>query len=78
MTTTVLTRTLTGLAADAAVLGGPGKGTARRLAAIAAMLVGAICGALMLRTGVVLLMAFATGLALVTCLAYRATQRGAL
>ena len=77
MTTTVLTMTLTGLAADAAIFGGPGKGSARRLSAIVAMLVGAICGALMLRAGVALPMAFATGLALVTCVAYPATQRGA-
>jgi len=75
MTTTVLTMTLTGLAADATIFGGHGKGTARRLAAILAMLVGAICGALMLRADVVLPMAFATGLALVTCVAYRAVNR---
>jgi uncharacterized membrane protein YoaK (UPF0700 family) len=75
MTTTVLTMTLTGLAADATIFGGPGKGSPRRLAAILAMLVGAICGALMLRAGVVLPMAFATGLALVTCVAYRARSR---
>ena len=77
MTTTVLTMTLTGLAADAAIVGGPGKGSARRLSAIVAMLVGAICGALMLRIDIVLPMAFCTGLALVACVAYRATQRGA-
>ena len=77
MTTTVLTMTLTGLAADAAIFGGPGKGSARRLSAILAMLVGAVCGALMLRVGIVLPMAFTTGLALVTCIAYRVTQRGA-
>jgi uncharacterized membrane protein YoaK (UPF0700 family) len=75
MTTTVLTMTLTGLAADAAIFGGPGKGSARRLSAIVAMLVGAICGALMLRAGVVLPMALATGLALVTCVAYRVRSR---
>ena len=75
MTTTVLTMTLTGLAADATIFGGRGRGTARRLAAILAMLVGAICGALMLRADVVLPMAFATGLALVTCVAYRAVNR---
>ena len=75
LTTTVLTMTLTGLAADAAIFGGPGKGSARRLAAIVAMLVGAICGALMLRAGVVLPMALATGLALVTCVAYRVRSR---
>jgi uncharacterized membrane protein YoaK (UPF0700 family) len=77
MTTTVLTMTLTGLAADATIFGGPGKGSARRLAAIVAMLVGAFCGALMLRASIVLPMAFTTGLALVTCIAYRATQRAA-
>jgi uncharacterized membrane protein YoaK (UPF0700 family) len=77
MTTTVLTMTLTGLAADATMLGGPGKGTARRLSAIVAMLVGAVCGALMLRAGVVLPMAFATSLALVTCVAYRVTRPAA-
>jgi uncharacterized membrane protein YoaK (UPF0700 family) len=46
LTTTVLTMTLTGLAADAAVPGGE-KATAayRRVAAVAAMLIGAIVGA---------------------------------
>jgi len=54
MTTTVLTMTLTGLAADlrAEIRGGAGRATARaalgrRLLAIAAMLVGAITGALL-------------------------------
>ena len=54
MTTTVLTMTLTGLAADlrAEIRGGAGRTTARaalgrRLLAIAAMLVGAITGALL-------------------------------
>lgn len=76
MTTTVLTTTLTGLAADARILGGPGKGgSARRFAAIAAMVVGAVCGALMLRAGQVLPMAFTTGLALVGCVAYRMFHR---
>jgi hypothetical protein len=39
------------------------------------MLIGAICGALMLRADVVLPMAFATGLALAACVAYRAVNR---
>ena len=47
MTTTVLTLTLTGLAADRPDLGRPGSHTRRRGAAIAAMLVGAISGALL-------------------------------
>ena len=75
MTTTVLTMTLTGLAADAKIFGGPGKGSPRRLAAIAAMLLGAVCGALMLRTSVVLPMAFATALAFATCVSYRIFHR---
>ncbi len=45
MTTTVLTMTLTGLAADSKLAGGTGAGTARRASAVAAMLIGAIAGA---------------------------------
>jgi len=37
LTTTVLTMTLTGLAADSPAAGGSGKGSARRIAAVAAM-----------------------------------------
>jgi uncharacterized membrane protein YoaK (UPF0700 family) len=76
LTTTVLTMTLTGLAADARVFGGGGRnGSVRRTTAIVAMLVGAISGALMLRTGLTLPIAFAAALALATCLAY-ARNRG--
>jgi uncharacterized membrane protein YoaK (UPF0700 family) len=46
MTTTVLTLTLTGLVAHPSDLGRPGSHTLRRVAAIAAMLAGAISGAL--------------------------------
>ncbi|PSJ29067.1 DUF1275 domain-containing protein [Streptosporangium nondiastaticum] len=47
LTTTVLTRTLTGLAADA-----PGPATVRRLASLTAMFTGALCGGtLFLREG---------------------------
>jgi uncharacterized membrane protein YoaK (UPF0700 family) len=45
MTTTVLTLTITGLAADSAVAGGKGSRSGRRLVAVAAMLVGALVGA---------------------------------
>jgi len=46
LTTTVLTLTLTGLAADAAFKGGePATAVYRRVAAVAAMLIGAIAGA---------------------------------
>jgi uncharacterized membrane protein YoaK (UPF0700 family) len=75
LTTTVLTMTLTGLAADSKLAGGSGNGSARRFAAISAMLAGAVCGALMLRTGLVLPLAFTTALALVTCLSYMKLHR---
>jgi len=45
MTTTVLTMTLTGLAADSSLAGGPGERTGRRASSVAAMLVGAFAGA---------------------------------
>lgn len=77
LTTTVLTMTLTGLAADSKLAGGTGKGTVRRSMAILSMLVGALCGALMLRTGLVLPLAFAAGPALVACLAYPPAGRAA-
>jgi uncharacterized membrane protein YoaK (UPF0700 family) len=45
MTTTVLTLTITGIAADSAIAGGRGSVAGRRLIAVAAMLVGALVGA---------------------------------
>jgi uncharacterized membrane protein YoaK (UPF0700 family) len=45
LTTTVLTLTITGIAADSAVFGGKGSKAGRRLVAIAAMMVGALVGA---------------------------------
>jgi uncharacterized membrane protein YoaK (UPF0700 family) len=47
LTTTVLTLTLTGVAADSRLAGGPGGHPARRLIAVAAMLLGALAGALL-------------------------------
>ncbi len=47
LTTTVLTRTLTGLASEARVLGGPGSQAGRRLLAVGAMLLGALGGGLL-------------------------------
>jgi uncharacterized membrane protein YoaK (UPF0700 family) len=47
LTTTVLTLTLTGLAADSKLAGGPGGHPARRLVAVAAMFTGALIGALL-------------------------------
>ena len=52
ITTTVLTMTLTGLAADSSLAGGSNPKVARRTTAVAAMLVGAVSGAaLYLHTG---------------------------
>lgn len=48
LTTTVLTLTLTGIAADSWLGGGTGARTARRVLAVIAMLLGAIAGALLL------------------------------
>jgi len=45
LTTTVLTMTLTGIAADSRAAGGKGSKSGRRLVAVAAMLVGALAGA---------------------------------
>ncbi|MDX6251520.1 MAG: hypothetical protein QOF10_4880 [Kribbellaceae bacterium] len=66
MTTTVLTLTLTGLAADSVLGGGRSASPYRRLASVAAMLAGAAVGALLLQatiSGVILLAAAAVALA---------------
>lgn len=59
LTTTVLTLTVTGLAADSRVAGGPGAKPVRRLASIATMLAGAIIGALLVQVSVPLTIALA-------------------
>jgi uncharacterized membrane protein YoaK (UPF0700 family) len=50
LTTTVLTMTITGLAADSSLAGGHGGRTARRALSILAMFAGALAGAILLRT----------------------------
>jgi uncharacterized membrane protein YoaK (UPF0700 family) len=72
LTTTVLTMTLTGLAADSPVTGGSGKGSVRRTAAVVAMFCGALVGALLLKTSLVLPLLAASALALATWLIYGA------
>jgi uncharacterized membrane protein YoaK (UPF0700 family) len=74
MTTTVLTMTITGLAADSRLAGGSGKGTTRRISAVIAMLAGALAGALLLKTSLAWPLAWAAVLALIT-LAYEPTRR---
>jgi uncharacterized membrane protein YoaK (UPF0700 family) len=70
LTTTVVTMTITGLAADSPVAGGTGKGAVRRVAAVLAMFTGALVGALLLKTSLVLPLVAAAALALVTWLVY--------
>jgi uncharacterized membrane protein YoaK (UPF0700 family) len=70
LTTTVLTMTLTGLAADSPIAGGSGEGTSRRTAAVIAMLLGAIAGALLLKVDLALALAGAAVLALLTWLVF--------
>jgi uncharacterized membrane protein YoaK (UPF0700 family) len=48
LTTTVLTLTLTGIAADSRLAGGSGAKTVRRVLSVAAMLLGAVIGALLI------------------------------
>jgi uncharacterized membrane protein YoaK (UPF0700 family) len=54
VTTTVLTLTLTGLAADSWLAGGRSPRAGRRLAAVGLMTAGALAGALLLRVDVAL------------------------
>jgi uncharacterized membrane protein YoaK (UPF0700 family) len=70
LTTTVLTMTLTGFAAESRLAGGSGKGSIRRLSAVLAMLAGAVAGALLLKTSVVAPLGLAAVLALTTWLVY--------
>jgi uncharacterized membrane protein YoaK (UPF0700 family) len=70
LTTTVLTMTLTSLAAELPLFGGTGKGTARKITAVLAMGIGAAAGALLLRQSLVLPLAAAAALALVGRLLY--------
>jgi uncharacterized membrane protein YoaK (UPF0700 family) len=78
LTTTVLTMTLTGLAAESSAAGGPGQGSVRRVAAVLAMLVGALVGALLIKTDLWLPLVLAAVLALLTWLVYVPAARRAL
>ena len=79
LTTTVLTMTVTGIAADATLAGGPGSKLGRRGLSIAAMLLGALIGGLLvLRVDNAAPLALATGLlALISLLSYRAFRSAA-
>jgi uncharacterized membrane protein YoaK (UPF0700 family) len=71
LTTTVLTMTLTGLAADAPIFGGTGNGSRRRSTAVLTMITGALVGALLLKVSLALPLATASALALLSALLYR-------
>src|SRR5262245_21746402 len=79
LTTTVLTLTVTGLAADSRLAGGTNPNTGRRLAATAAMLVGALVGTvLILRVSVSAALAVAVALLLLNAIAgYRLSSSSA-
>jgi uncharacterized membrane protein YoaK (UPF0700 family) len=70
LSTVVLTMTLSGLASASPLAGGSGSGSLRRLAAVLAMLSGAVAGALLLKTRLFIPLVLAAALALVTWLIY--------
>ena len=70
LTTTVLTMTLTGLAADSRLAGGSGQGSVRRSTAVLAMICGAVAGALLLKISLVAPLLAAAALALLAALTY--------
>ena len=78
LTTTVLTRTLTGLASEASIVGGPGSKLGRRVLAAGAMLLGAFVGALLaLKVSIALPLAIALALVASTGLAVHVLSRSA-
>jgi len=66
LTTTVLTMTITGLAADSPLAEGSNRGWRRRIAGVVAMFTGAGFGALAIRHSVFLAMAIASGISLLS------------
>ena len=76
LTTTVLTLTLTGIAADSRIAGGTGGHPARRLIAVTAMLTGALLGALLvIHLDLVLPLAIAAALIAICVLAAHMLSR---
>lgn len=70
LTTTVLTLTLTGIAADSQLAGGSGANTGRRLLSVTAMLLGATIGALLvLHVDPTAALVLAAGILAIVCLA---------
>lgn len=70
LTTTVLTMTLTALAADSPLAGGDGRGSWRRGGAVVAMLLGAIAGGLLVKAHLAAAIGLAVVLALLTWIVF--------
>lgn len=76
LTTTVLTRTLTGLVSEAGAVGGPGSKLGRRALAVAAMLLGALAGGtLVLHVSIAAALALAAPIVLLVVLAVHVLAR---
>lgn len=78
LSTVVLTMTLSAFAAESPLAGASGSGSTRRLAAVLAMFAGAVTSALLVKTSLVIPLALAAVLALLTWLVYvpAAIRRG--
>lgn len=74
MTTTVLSLTLTGLAADSALVGGAGSRPHRRLGSVAAMLAGALIGAGLLQVSPSAVIGLAAALATAVAVVFGTAQ----
>jgi uncharacterized membrane protein YoaK (UPF0700 family) len=77
VTTTVLTTTLTRLAAGTRLTGGDDRGSARRVAAVLALLLGALAGALLRKADLWLVPAVAAAVTAVTLVVYGVPLRRA-
>ena len=75
LTTTVLTLTLTGVAADSSLAGGDNPRAGRRLASVALMFAGAALGTVLLRLGLALPLVV-SGACVLAATAYAALSTG--
>ena len=71
LTTTVLTLTLTGLAADSFIAGGPGARPIRRFGSVLVMFAGAAVGAALLQVSITAVIAIAATLVVMVALGFR-------
>jgi uncharacterized membrane protein YoaK (UPF0700 family) len=76
LTTTVLTMTLTGLAAESPLAGGDGRGSGRRLAASGALLAGALIGGLLTKLSLGAALGVAAASVAITAVAYVTAAEG--